>query len=206
VSKVPKRYTQLPFALDILESSKLTLLNPASWDDRNDAAFLDSYRAGIGAKSIYALCLTMASAAYHHWKIYAESDSGVCIHLAEAPLRSWASRNDIEMFGVCYFSLAKARSATVQKVDLPRLKRHVFEDESELRMIYKSADPQDFTRSFKFPLEAIVEIELNPWLPESVFESIRSIISRIDGCKNIPVTQSHMLTNVEWRNLLTRVP
>src|SRR5262249_26889222 len=83
---------------------------------------------------------------------------------------------------------------------------HVFEDESELRMIYKSADPQDFTRSFKFPLEAIVEIELNPWLPESVFESIRSIISRIDGCKNIPVTQSHMLTNVEWRNLLTRVP
>jgi hypothetical protein len=205
MSKAPKRYTQLPFALDILESSQLKLLNPALWDDRNDAAFLDSYRERVGAKSIYALCLTTASATYLHWKIYAQSGSGVCIHLAEAPLRSWASRNDIEMLEVRYLSLAKARRAKVQKIDLPRLKRHAFEDELELRMLYKSGDPQLSTRSFKFSLEIIAEIELNPWLPESVFESIRSIIGRIDGCMNIPVTQSHMLTNVEWRNLLTRV-
>ncbi len=206
MSHDPKRYTQLPFAIDILESSRLTLLNPASWDDRNDAAFLDSYRVGEHTESIYALCLTTASTTYHLWKIYAGSDSGVCIHFLETPLSSWASDNGIEIRKMCYKSLRDARSTPVQASDLPSLKRKAFEDEDELRMLYMSADPQHAARSFKFPLDIISEIELNPWLPAPVFESIKSTLGRIDGATKIPVTQSHMLTNVEWRDLLTRVP
>ena len=204
MSKAPKRYTQLPFALDTLESTHLTLLNPASWDDRNDAELLDSYRASVGAESIYALCLTTKSSTYHHWKIYAGSNSGVCIHFSETRLRKWASSEDIQVLDMEYLSLKRAKSFPVRRDDLPRLKRHAFEDEAELRLLYKCAEPQSPARSFKIPPELIVEIELNPWLPDFVYRSIETTIHRIAGFEHTLITQSHMLTNVEWRGLLAR--
>jgi hypothetical protein len=39
-----KRYTTLSSALDVLENKRLTLLDPAKWDDRNDTYFIELYR------------------------------------------------------------------------------------------------------------------------------------------------------------------
>ena len=38
------RYTSLPIALDILVRHRVTLLSPETWEDRNDAFYLERYR------------------------------------------------------------------------------------------------------------------------------------------------------------------
>ena len=38
-----RRYTELPFLIDFLETKEITLLNPSAWDDRNDSYYLQQY-------------------------------------------------------------------------------------------------------------------------------------------------------------------
>lgn len=38
------RYTSLPVLLHMLQSRQITLLSPETWEDRNDAYYLDQYR------------------------------------------------------------------------------------------------------------------------------------------------------------------
>ena len=38
-----RRYTELPFVVDFLQTKTLTLLRPISWDDKNDAYYINQY-------------------------------------------------------------------------------------------------------------------------------------------------------------------
>ena len=40
-----RRYTQLPGLFYMLSEKKVTLLDPSSWDDKNDSYFLELYKA-----------------------------------------------------------------------------------------------------------------------------------------------------------------
>ena len=40
-----RRYTTLPYLLDVLVKKRLTLLNPVKWEDKNDSHFLSIYKA-----------------------------------------------------------------------------------------------------------------------------------------------------------------
>ena len=55
-----KRYTELPYLLYALRTKKLTLMNPAAWEDRNDAYFLMRYQERQDCGSVLALCFTRA--------------------------------------------------------------------------------------------------------------------------------------------------
>jgi hypothetical protein len=78
-----RRYTELPFLLDFLRTREIALLSPSSWDDKNDAHYLDAYaKAKAEAKSaspgaVRALCMTEASETYHHWKVFSSGSSGM---------------------------------------------------------------------------------------------------------------------------------
>jgi hypothetical protein len=62
-----------------LKEKKITLLDPRSWDDSNDSYYLKLYQEKKGLQSVLALCFTRASETYHHWRIFADGSSGVCI-------------------------------------------------------------------------------------------------------------------------------
>jgi hypothetical protein len=74
-----RRYTDLTSVIDLLTHKRLTLLDPASWDDRNDSYFIDHYRERSDYKSVLALCLSTVGETYHHWKVFCGHASGVCI-------------------------------------------------------------------------------------------------------------------------------
>ena len=74
-----RRYTTLPVLLDLLVTKQLTLLTPASWDDRNDAYYLEQYREKKKLKSVCAICFTGANETYHHWRVFSHGNSGVCV-------------------------------------------------------------------------------------------------------------------------------
>jgi hypothetical protein len=59
-----RRYTDLPSLIQILTNRKITLLDPATWDDKNDSFFLSTYKEKKKLKSVLALCFTSASETY----------------------------------------------------------------------------------------------------------------------------------------------
>jgi len=197
-----KRYTELPFLLHMLRRKEITLLSPASWEDRNDAVYVEHYRKDQAYKSVFALCLTRASTTYHHWKVFAGSTSGVCIYFNETSLKAWASANEIRFEDVEYFSLRKARESPPTGERLPFRKRHAFKPEAEVRLLYSSKKQLGATRSFKFKLRLIEQVKLNPWLPQSVFAEVRESIVSIAGCRGLIVEKSSLLDNEEWAGLL----
>jgi hypothetical protein len=201
MSDTLKRYTQLPFLIHVLETKTLPLLSPSSWDDRNDARYLEAYQRRLGVESVLALCLTEASTTYHHWKIFADSISGVCIEFYRKPFMRWAQANRICCNAVSYLSIDKARRNPPTPEKMPFRKRHAFRDEREVRLIYTSQEPCGPIKYFPLDLRTIEHIEVNPWLSEDVFESLRTSIQRIDDCKSLKVEKSHMLTNKKWADL-----
>ena len=59
-------YTNLPALLYLLRERKITLLDPETWDDKNDSHFLSVYREKKSFKCVLALCFTQVSETYHH--------------------------------------------------------------------------------------------------------------------------------------------
>ncbi len=73
-----RRYTDLPALIYLLNERKITLLDPKSWDDQNDAYFLALYKEKKNLRSVLALCFSQAPETYHHWRVFASGSSGAC--------------------------------------------------------------------------------------------------------------------------------
>jgi hypothetical protein len=74
-----RRYTDIPALISVLSERKITLLDPASWDDKNDSRFLALYKDKEKLQSVLALCFTQTDEMYHHWRVFANGSAGVCI-------------------------------------------------------------------------------------------------------------------------------
>ena len=74
-----RRYTDLTALIYLLHKRKITLLDPASWDDKNDSHYLTQYKEKRKLKSVLALCLMQSDERYHHWSVFTPGPSGVCI-------------------------------------------------------------------------------------------------------------------------------
>ena len=87
LKKYARRYTELPFLIDYLMTKELVLLDPRSWDDRNDSYYIEQYAARKSLQGFAALCLTESPETYHHWKIFSSGSSGVCIEFFKDSLK-----------------------------------------------------------------------------------------------------------------------
>src|SRR5690242_12938126 len=79
------RYTNLAATIHLLQTRQITLLNPATWDDRNDAYFMAEYKRLKKAQTVLALCFTNKET-YHHWRVFSHGSDGVRIDFAEERL------------------------------------------------------------------------------------------------------------------------
>ena len=57
VFRLPKlnRFTTLPIALDVLAQKRITLLSADTWEDRNDAYYLERYQQDLKFRSVLAI-------------------------------------------------------------------------------------------------------------------------------------------------------
>lgn len=200
-----KRYTELPFVLQILQSKTITLLSSASWDDKNDAYYVECYKQKRNLKSVLVLCLTEAFQTYHHWKIFSNGSSGVCIHFKRANFLQWLAETEGLAGGKVIYKNVKQLAAEVEdgKIeirDIPYIKRKAYRGEEEFRLIFESKKLKNLEH-FKFPISMIERIVINPWLPQSTFSSLRLLIRAIDGCEDISVSRATIVANDEWRGL-----
>lgn len=193
------RYTELPALIHLLTHRELTLLDPMSWDDKNDSSFITLYKEKCELKSILALCFTKASETYHHWRVFAAGSSGVRIQFDESLLRVAARRiPNLKFQEVEYLTIRQLREQVVPKEKLPFLKRYPFHPEQEMRLLWESSTEERRHLAVPIELSVIERITLSPWLHPALVEDVKALVKRIDGCASIKVYQSTLISNDDW--------
>jgi hypothetical protein len=199
--KFLRRYTDLPALIYLLGEKKLTLLDPQTWDDRNDAYYLRLYRDGKKMETVLALCFTQASETYHHWRVFANGPGGASISFKRKELLSAVKkRPGVRIGSVRYSMLKEIRSKRPSLQELPFLKRYPFEDEREFRIIYQSSAKESHL-DIPISLSCIDKVTLNPWLNKTLFDRVKEMLLSLKGCEGIRVSQSTLISNEQWKKL-----
>ena len=198
-----KRYTELPFLIDYLQTKEMVLINPASWDDRNDSFYIEQYAKLTNKKSVYALCLTRSPETYHHWRVFSHGNSGVCIEFNEEVFLDEINKVDgIQAKKISYKTIKSLRNKELSTQELPFLKRYAFKDEKEFRLFYCSEDKKGPVFRVPVQITAIKKIILSPWLPASVVKQIKQTLTLIDGCHSLHIHKTTLVENEDWKSFV----
>ncbi|MER9124260.1 hypothetical protein NKH81_14350 [Mesorhizobium sp. M0959] len=201
-----RRYTNLVATINLLRRRAITLLNPGTWDDRNDSHFLEQYKDRLAAKTVLALCFAEAYETYHHWKVFAPGSDGVCIEfdksrlLSNLPVDSRLKRGEVR-----YRRIDEIRRTSPHVEELPFIKRFPYGDEKEFRLVYVNQDEKLPFKDFEISLESIRRINLSPWMSPAMADAIKETIRVIDGCQGLRLNRSTLVENKEWQRLAERV-
>lgn len=197
-----RRFTDLTALMYLLHKRKITLLDPASWDDKNDSYYLTQYKLKRKLKSVLALCFAQTDETYHHWSVFAPGSSGVCIKFNRDDLLTEVSEHEhIHMKAVTYLKLNEIRGKTLKVAELPFLKRHAFEHECEFRMIYTSKTEKLPSLDIPIPLSCIEKITLSPWMHPILSSYVKETLRAIRGCMHLDIVRSTLIGNAEWKSL-----
>lgn len=203
-----RRYTSIAAAIDILARGELPLLNPETWDDRNDRRFMEAYRkAKKPTGSLYGLCAAGCAETYHHWRVFTSAADGACIEIRRAPMEAALRGMPEVRFGFMeYLKLDEVDGLSPLDLErLPFVKRHGFKPENEYRIILESDLPQTSALSIEFPRDWIGRIYLNPWLPATLAETMIGMMRAVPGCEALSVQRSSLIENERWKRASERV-
>jgi hypothetical protein len=200
---VLRRYTDLPALLAILSNREITLLSPSTWDDRNDRHLMDAYKRAKRLKTLLALCFSESRETYHHWKVFAPGNSGVCIEFDRRALLDSLPSRGFSHSGITYRRLPGVHS--LEQQDLPFIKRLAFEDEKEYRIVFSSRQEFLEAKSIPINLDVIHRIAINPWLHPSLFDAIEQTIMSVDGCSNLTVYRSRLIESPTWKRFAGKI-
>jgi hypothetical protein len=196
-----RRYTSLPNLLYLLNNKCITLLDPQSWDDKNDSYFMMLYKEKQNFKSVLALCFADNSEKYHLWKIYAGNASGVGIVFNFRKLLANIDIDGIKSEYVDYQYIQDLEKQNLEISQLPFLKRWAFHEENEFRIIFESISEERTSKDITISIDCISKIIFNPWIPESIFKSVKSVIRKIDGCDSIRIDRSNLINTERWKSI-----
>jgi hypothetical protein len=200
-SNILKRFTTLSAAIDMLANERLALLDPASWTDTNDVAFIDEYARRRGAKGLVVACFTQAPETYHHWQVFAADNEGVCVEFdRSALLKSLLNNEGYFWNDVRYVTLEAIRSKpSIALEDLPFLKRFGFRDEKEFRLIYECRDAHHPVHHVPIQRDWITRIVLNPWLNEKLADGVKLALRSLPECASVKVVRTTLIDNARWK-------
>ena len=197
-----RRYTDLPYLFDYLQTKELSLLSPKLWDDKNDSFFLERYARVQGFNSTYALCLAEASETYHHWKVFTTGSNGVCIEFKKDELVAHAMKiQGLRAESVNYFTIKKLQSSKPIVEQLPFVKRFAFIDEKEYRLFVARRELPVAPIRISVPTNVVRRVVLSPWMPKTVSDHLKATINEMDGCKSLRVYRSTLVENENWKKI-----
>lgn len=200
LDKFLRRYTDIPALIYLLTEKRITLLDPETWDDKNDSHFLRLYLERNHLTSVLALCFSQHTETYHHWRLFASGASGVCISFRrEQLLRAIRQQPGIRMDQVKYLKLPETRGMKPAISDLPFIKRYPFEQENEFRVVYGSREKLS-SLDIPIPLSCIERITLSPWLHPVFSEHIKKTLKQIKDCEKLRIARSTLISNEDWKN------
>lgn len=197
--KYLRRYTDLPALIHVLRTKQVTLIDPETWDDTNDSHFLKLYREKKSLGSVLALCFSQNSETYHHWRVFADGASGVCITFKREPLvKAIGKQAGLLMGKVKYVKLNEISGVKPVIADLPFLKRYPYEPENEFRVIFES-NAKLTSLDIPIPLACIDRVTLSPWLHLAFSRHVKETLRNIPGCSQLDIARSTLISNENWK-------
>jgi len=192
------RYTTLPILLDYLERQRLVLLDPSlTWDDKNDTLIIEEYKKKAEIEKLFALCFSFKSETIHHWKTFANGSSGCCIEFDSRKLIDIFDKTDNIRHGIVkYMKINDSKPATFELDMIPFIKRIPYETEGEYRVIWEGKSGSIF--EIDVPIEAIKRITFSQQMPESVFETIKSLLVKNYSVLSKKIFRSTIYENKTW--------
>jgi len=195
-----RRYTDLTALIYLLHRRQITLLDPATWDDKNDSHYLTLYKEKRNLQSVLALCLMQSDERYHHWSVFAPGPGGVCIKFGREKLLAAVNKHGgIRKRAVKYMMLDEIRQKDLKIADLPFLKRHAYEHEDEFRIIFESKKKRLPKLDISIPLSCVEKITLSPWMHSSLSRYVKRILRSIRDCEDLKIVRSTLISNEEWK-------
>lgn len=188
----------------MLWRQEFTLLPPQSWEDRNDAYYLERYQEEQKLGSVLAVCFSTRRETFHHWRVFSHGSSGVCVKFdREELLESLNGKPAFRHGMVEYRRVDEIEDHRPKVADWPFLKRLPYKDESEYRVIYESSQ-EELSIRLPIDLTSIKRITLSPWMPKAVAESVTGLIGKIPDCSGIHVMRSTLVENTRWKNVIKK--
>jgi len=194
------RFTTLPVLLDLLERKKLVLLDPKSWDDKNDTEVIEAYKRKAKIANLFALCFVDDYETIHHWKTFSNGSSGCCIQFdAEMLFEIFNKTKGLRHGKVDYKKIKELDSPTFDLKKMPFTKRQPYECEKEYRIIWEGkTDANVF--ELDVPLNSINRITLSQQMPEQVFETIKKLLQTTFKDPEKRISRSTIYENKRWIN------
>jgi hypothetical protein len=202
-----KRYTSISAVIDMLCRKELALLDPQNWDDRNDRHFMNLYKKHTKAKGLYAACFTQVAETYHHWHIFGGGKEGACVEFRRSDFEKHIKGNPnltADEVSYCYIDHAEEMT-NVGANRLPFMKRMGFEPEAEYRLVAISRFKQEPALALPIDLKLVRQVYINPWLPETIYESLRSVMRKIEGGSHIKISRSRLINSPRWKDAGNRI-
>ncbi len=196
------RFTSLPYVIDILATEQLTLTNPENWPDKNEKITLEKYRKAKGAEKIFCLCLSDSAENIHLWSNFAPSESGCFIKFNYDKLIEFLNeQKDLVYSNMEYVKIGDLSKLTIETEKLPFYKRHPFQPENELRIIYLDYDGvKEPVKKIPFDINIIESITISDQLPKPVFENVKVILQSVNKSFTGKISQSTLFENIRWKN------
>lgn len=194
------RYTTLPVLLDLLQRKKLTLLNPESWEDKNDSEIILEYKKRKNIKKLFALCLSYGDETIHHWKTYSPGSGGCCIEFNPKTLFEIIDMVPGLKHGrVTYKKIYEVGPNGVTISKIPFIKRWPYRCEEEYRIIVEADTDDDFF-DIEVPLEVINKITISQLMPKQVYITIKRYLKNAKGDPESRISRSTIYENQRWIN------
>jgi hypothetical protein len=194
------RYTTLPVLMDMLERKRLVLLDPLSWEDKNDLEILLEYKRRKHLQKLFALCFSYGDETIHHWKTFADGISGCCVEFDPEKLTALLKARPRVRYGkVRYKKLRDLKDATIEVDQIPFTKRWPYRCEEEFRVIWGGRTQRD-CHEIPFDLRMITRITISQRMPQQVYETIRDYLREVFPRPEQRINRSTLYQNQVWIN------
>lgn len=199
-----RRYTNALTLVDLLQNRRLSLLNPDTWYDQNDAFGLREYARLKGGGTAFAMCFAQGAEQANHWQIFSGDNHGVCVLFDKKSLLNQfdeqAKSKNLTHRRVIYSNIKEIKQRENLLIeDVPFLKRSCFRTEREYRVVVWQEDLANQKKlDIPISLSCISRIVFGPKMPLSLAQSLREVCRSIDGCKDINFRKSRLDNNEAW--------
>ena len=98
------------------------------------------YKKKRKLKTLLAMCFSMESETYHHWRVFSDGSSGVCVSFKRLDylMDILSSDKEIRSDDVQYLKIRDLKALSADVTVMPFLKRAPFRPEREFRIIFES--------------------------------------------------------------------
>jgi hypothetical protein len=177
------------------------LLDPKSWEDKNDSEIILEYKKKI--KNLFAICLSHGDETIHHWKTFSNGSSGCLIEFDAQKLFAVIDKiPNLKHKKITYRKLSdiQSKTTTLRVSDIPFTKRWPYRCEEEYRIIIESDNETDKFFDIEINLDIIKKITINQQMPETIYKTIKEYLKDLKGSPDSRINRSTLFENKRWIN------